>query len=84
MLPNPDTSKQTQEIVFSRKKNVTNHGTIYFNNMPFVKGNVQKYLCLLLDVKLNFLEHIIKKIKKANKVLMFYHSLRIITGRKHT
>ena len=34
--------------------------------MPFVKDNVQKHLCLFLDVKINFLEHI-KKIKKPNK-----------------
>ena len=34
--------------------------------MPFVKDNVQKHLCLFLDVKINFLEHI-QKIKKPNK-----------------
>ena len=66
MLFNPDTSKQTQEIVFFRKKDV-NQGSIHFSNMPIVKENVQKYLGLFLDVKLNFLEHINDKIKKANE-----------------
>ena len=33
MLPDPVNSKETQEIVFSRKKSVTNHGTNYFNKI---------------------------------------------------
>ena len=32
---NPDTSKQTQEVVFSRKKKKNStHGTFLFNNLP--------------------------------------------------
>ena len=31
---NPDTSKQTQEVVFSRKKKNSTHGTFLFNNLP--------------------------------------------------
>ena len=45
---------QAQEIVFSRKKSVTNNGTIYFNNMLMVKENVRKYLGVFLDVKTKF------------------------------
>ena len=65
MLFNPDASKQAQEIVFSRKKNPSNHSDIYFNNMPLKRKNTQKHLGLYLDAKLNFSEHINEKIKKA-------------------
>ena len=67
MLFNTDTSKQAQEMVFSRKKNITIHWTIFFNNFPVVKENIQKDLGLLLDTKLNFLTHINEKIKNENK-----------------
>ena len=33
MLLNLDASKQAQEVVFSRKKSLSNHNNIYFNNM---------------------------------------------------
>ena len=35
--------------------------------MPIVKENVQKHLGIFLDVELNFLEHINKRIRRANK-----------------
>ena len=47
-------------------KNVTTHGTIFFNSLPIAKENMQKHLGLLLHTKLNFLTRINKKIKKAN------------------
>ena len=65
MLFNPDASKQSQEIVFSRKKNPSNHSDMYFNNMPLKRKNTQERLGLFLDAKLNFSEHINEKIKKA-------------------
>ena len=37
MIFNPDASKQAQEIVFTRKANVTDHGTVYFNNVPVIR-----------------------------------------------
>ena len=55
-----------QEIVFSCKTRATNHGTIYFNNAPVIRENIQKHLCLFPDSKLNFLNHINEEIKKAN------------------
>ena len=52
MIFNPDPSKQAQEVVFSRKSNAGNHGTVYFNNVPVIKENIQKDLGLVLDSKL--------------------------------
>ena len=69
MMFNLDTSKPDQEIVFSPENSFTSHGTIYFNNMPIVKKNVQKHLRLLSDVKIICLEHITEKLGKRVKVL---------------
>ena len=68
MLFNLDSSKQAQEIVLSRKRRATNHGSISFNNMIIKRKNALKHLGLLLDVRLNFVEHISAQIKNANKV----------------
>ena len=58
-------SKQVQEIVFFRKTNGSNHGTVYFNNVPVIRGNIQKHLGLFLDYKLSFFDHINEKNKKS-------------------
>ena len=63
MLFNPDASKQVQKTVLSCKKNPSNHSDIYFNSMPLNRKNTGLYL----DARLNFSEHINKKIKKAVK-----------------
>ena len=44
MIFNPDASKQGQEIVFSRKANAGNCDTVYFNNVPVIRENIQKHL----------------------------------------
>ena len=40
MIFNPVASQQAQEIVFSRKANTSNHGTVYFNNVPVIRKNI--------------------------------------------
>ena len=67
MTFNPDVLKQAQEVVFSRKGIRTNHATVYFNNDPVIRENIQKHLGLFLDSKLNFSGHINEKIKKVTK-----------------
>ena len=49
-------------------KTVTNHGHTHLNNIPVADENVQKHLCLLFDVKLNFLKPIDEKFKKEKKL----------------
>ena len=71
---NPDTSKQALETFFLIK-NVTTHETIFLNNLPVVKENIEKHLSLFLDIKLNFLAHINEKIKKVNKVISIIKKL---------
>ena len=62
MIFNLDASKQAQEIVFSCKANASNHGTVYFNNEPVIRENIQKHLGLCLESKLNFFDHMNEKI----------------------
>ena len=64
MLFNPDSSKQVQEILFSWKNRVTNHGSIWLNNVIINMGNVLKHLGLFFNVRLDFIEHINAQIKK--------------------
>ena len=49
---NPDPSKQTQEIIFSRKKIKLSHPSVYFNNIPVSSTSMHKRLGTLLDDKL--------------------------------
>ena len=80
MLSNPDTSKQAKEIVFSRKKNPSNHIDICFNNMPLKRKNIQKHLGIYLD-KVNFSEHINEKIKKEVKGISVIKKLNVTLPR---
>ena len=81
MVFDPDASKQAQEIVFSRKANATNHGTVYFNNVPVTRENIQRHLGLFLDSKLNFFDHINEKIKKATKVVNVIRKMSLMLPR---
>ena len=39
---NPDISKQTHEAIFSRKKSVSSHPPLTFNNIPVAQTNPPK------------------------------------------
>ena len=54
---------------FLKRNNNTpcNHATVYFNNDPIIRENVQKHIGLFLDSKLNFSGPINEKVKKATK-----------------
>ena len=52
--------KQAQEVIFSRKLQKTCHASIYFNNESVKQVLSQKHLGMILDIKLNFQEHLKK------------------------
>ena len=54
MLFNPDITKQTQEVIFSRKNTKNDHPIVYFNEAPVVHTTCQKHLGMPLDEKLNY------------------------------
>ena len=74
MLFNPDLTKQTQEVIFSRKNIKTDHPIVCFNEAPVAHTTCQKHLGMHLDEKLNF-NHMSKRIAKANKDIGLIHKL---------
>ena len=54
MLFNPDPSKPSQEVLFSRKNKIQIHPTISLNNAQVEGVPYQKHIDILLDDKLNF------------------------------
>ena len=73
---NPDPAKQAQEVIFSRKKIKPNHPEIFFDNSPVFQSSSQKHLGMILDNKLNFLEHIQNVTNKINKTIRLLRKLR--------
>ena len=64
---NPDSTKQAQEVIFSRKLIKLFHLLIKFNNLPVQNASSQGHLGLILDEKLNFEYHLKEKCVKFNK-----------------
>ena len=64
---NPDSSKQAQEVIFSRKIKKPNHPELIFNNILVNQTSCQKRLGMFLDNKLNFGEHLKHITNKVNK-----------------
>ena len=48
---NPDPTKQVQEIIFNKKKTVSIHSAVYFNDTPANSTATHKYLGIILDSK---------------------------------
>ena len=80
-MPNLDASKLAQEILFSRKASATNHRTIYFNNVPVKRENIQKHLGLFSDSKLSLFDHINEEIKKATKGVNVIRKMNLLLPR---
>ena len=69
----PDISKQADEVIFSRKRSVSSHSPLTFNNTPVAQANSLKHLAMQLDKKLNFEE--IAKLESLQ-----YNATLAITG----
>ena len=74
---NPDSLKQARETVFSWMNGATNYGKISLNNIIINRENVLKHLRLLLDIRLNFVEHINVQIKTENKGISVIRKLHL-------
>ena len=66
MNSNPDPSKQSQELLFSQKKQVPNETHHWTFDNPIL---LQKHLRFFLNVKVSFDEHIQCISNKANKII---------------
>ena len=69
MTFNPDSSKQAQEIIFSRKLKEAIHPPLLLNNNNVSQVNFQTHLGVILDVKLTFEEHLKNVFNKTNKTI---------------
>ena len=66
MLFNPDPLKQAKEIVFPKKRCITQLPVLMFNNNVNSSTDSQKHLGMILDSKLSFINHLKEKISIAN------------------
>ena len=69
---NLDPSKQTQEVIFSRKIQKTCHPSIFFNHKSVKQVPSQEHLGMILDTKLNFQEHLKNILNKVNKTIELF------------
>ena len=79
---NPDPNKQAIEVCFSNKRDKGNYPPLHSNSTNVQSADSQKHLGLVLDLKLNFNDHIESKISKCNKILgLMKNSLKFFLGR---
>ena len=78
---NPDVSKEAREVTFSRKRSVSSHPPLTFNNIPVAQTNSQIHLGMQLDKKLNFEEHLKKVESKVNKNIGIIRKLQNVFPR---
>ena len=78
---NPDPNKQTQEIIFSRKKTASLHPVVYFDNKPVKSSQIHKDLGMILDSSLSYEHHIKSILNKVNKTIGFLRKFQLILSR---
>ena len=66
---NPDASKKAHKVIFSRKLQKSVYPPLHFNNIAVTQSTTQKHLGMLLDVKLDFQEHLKNIYSKVNKTI---------------
>ena len=77
ILFNLEPSKQTMEICFFQHIDNKNYPSLILNDTKVQFATSQKYLVLILNSRLDFIEHIDNKINKKKKIIgmMKRHSL---------
>ena len=73
---NPDPSKQSQEIIFSRKLKNVSHPTLVFNNANASSCKSPKHLGILLDSKLTFTEYYKRILNKTTRTMGILRKLQ--------
>ena len=70
------------EVSFSNNRDKGNYPPLHFNSTNVQVADSQKHLGLVLDSKLNFNEHIERKITKCNKIINLMKKLSRFLSRK--
>ena len=66
---NPDTTKQDQEVIVSRKVKKTVPPPLLFNNASVTRTPSQKHLGIILDNQLKFDNHMKMMFRKISKTI---------------
>ena len=72
-----DPTKQTQEIVFSRKTSKRNQLGLMLTTNIVNLTTVHKHLGMMLDSKLSFDEHLKSELKKLVKLLVYFENSKV-------
>ena len=78
---NPDPTKQAQELIFSRKVQMTNRPPLFFNENVVLKMTLQKHLGMFLDSKLIFSERLKTILQKTNKTIGLLRKIQALLPR---
>ena len=81
MIFNSDLTKQTQEVLFSRKTKKLLHPSVSLNNISLKNSLFQKYYRLTLDEKLNVVEHIKNIPQKISETMSLFSRFQPILPR---
>ena len=77
----PDRTKQTQQIVFSRKTSLRSHPGLMFNNSIVNVTSIHKHLGVIFDSKLSFDEHLKRVLKKISKTVGLLRKFQVVLPR---
>ena len=77
---NQDISK-AHEVIFSRKRSVSSHPSLTFNNIPVARTSPQKHLGMQLDKKPNFEKQLKKVESNVNKTIGIIRKLQNVLPR---
>ena len=78
---NPDSSKQAQEVIFSRKTKKISHSSLRFKNSIVSQTLYQKHLSIFLDAQLTFQEHLKVITTKVSKTIGLLRKLQKVLPR---
>ena len=73
---NPESSKQTLEVIFSLKSKRPTHPPLVFNNRNVSQTFSQKHVGVILDFKLTFEDHLNDVLGKVNKAVGLLRKFR--------
>ena len=75
---NPESSKQVQEVIFTRKLQKIHYPSLFFNDSSVRLTCEKKQVAMLLDFKLDFQEYCKSLLKKVHKIVALLRKFRNI------
>ena len=78
---NPDSKKQAQEVIFSRKSKAISHLPLVFKNNNVIQTTNQKHLGIILDTRLSFEKHLEPVLCKINQTVSLICKLQNLLPR---